>query len=295
MIQANAKTLITADSFARGPKVVQLKSIADEAVQICQEHGHDVKTMLVVEHAHRSKLPKNQKPPQVKWNPIDCRYFEELEKCAGTSVPVEWVESEHPLFVLYTSGSTGTPKGIVHSTAGYMTYAYTTTKYNFCVEENDVYWCTADCGWITGHSYVVYGPLLNGMTSVLFEGIPTYPSADRIWSTVEKHGVTQLYTAPTAVRLLMGYPEHLVTDYNRNSLKLIASVGEPLNAAAAKWLYTVVGEKKCSVTDTYWQTETGGHMICGQPGITPMKVRLHFKLISKLFVCVYLTQLFKTC
>lgn len=196
-----------------------------------------METVLVVEHSKVSS--------DIQWNSdVDCRWDEEMTKCAYTECPVVWVEAEHPLFVLYTSGSTGTPKGISHSTIGYMTTVYNTMKFNFCPQEADVFWCTADIGWITGHSYLVYGPLLSGLTSVLFEGIPTYPAADRLWQTIEKYGVTKLYTAPTLVRSLMVYPEHLVTDHDRSSLRLIGSVGEPLNAAAWRWLFNVVGDRR---------------------------------------------------
>jgi acetyl-CoA synthetase len=184
---------------------------------------------------------------------------------------VEWVDAEHPLFLLYTSGSTGRPKGVVHTTGGYMTYAATTCKYVFAMQPGDVFWCTADCGWITGHSYLAYGPLINRATAVVFEGVPTHPSPGRCWEVVEKYNVKQFYTAPTAIRSLMRSGDDHVTKHDRSSLRLLGTVGEPINPEAWKWYHEVVGDKKCPIVDTWWQTETGGHMITNLPTAWPEK------------------------
>ncbi|KAI6238284.1 Acetyl-coenzyme A synthetase 2-like, mitochondrial [Aphelenchoides fujianensis] len=269
--QADARVLITADAFCRGPKLIHLKALADRALAICEQAGHSVRTQIVVEHAARVRLPAGVSPPAVQWNAVDVKWAEEMEKFAGVETPVEWMDAEDQLFVLYTSGSTGVPKGIVHTTAGYMVYAYTTCKLTFDAQKDDVFWCTADCGWITGHSYVVYGPLLNGLTSVFFEGIPTYPTAARTWQMVEEHKVTKLYTSPTAVRCLMGFSQEMVTAHDRSSLKVVGTVGEPINPKAWLWLHEVVGEGRAAIVDTYWQTETGGHVITALPAATPTK------------------------
>ncbi|KAI6207285.1 Acetyl-coenzyme A synthetase 2-like, mitochondrial [Aphelenchoides fujianensis] len=256
--QAKARVLITADAFCHGPKLIHLKALADRAVAICEQAGHSVRTQIVVEHVNRASLPAGVSPPRIEWKPIDVN--------AGVESLVEWMDAEDQLFVLYTSGSTGQPKGIVHSTAGYMLYAALTCELTFDAQPDDVFWCTADCGWITGHSYVVYGPLLNGLTSIFFEGVPTYPTAARTWQMVEEHKVTKLYTSPTAVRSLIGFRKELVTAHDRSSLKIIGTVGEPINPKAWLWLHHVVGEGRAAVVDTYWQTETGGHVITALPG-----------------------------
>merc|ERR1711988_715408 len=183
----------------------------------------------------------------------------------------EWMESEEPLFMLYTSGSTGKPKGVLHTTGGYMIGAYTTMKYTFDYHAEDVWFCTADCGWITGHTYITYGPLLNGASQVLFEGVPTYPAADRFWDVCEKYKVTLFYTAPTAVRALMKCGDDPVKKHDLSSLRLLGSVGEPINPEAWRWYYNVVGGGRCPIADTYWQTETGGHMMTPMPGSHMMK------------------------
>uniref|UniRef100_A0AAQ5XHF6 acetate--CoA ligase n=1 Tax=Amphiprion ocellaris TaxID=80972 RepID=A0AAQ5XHF6_AMPOC len=183
----------------------------------------------------------------------------------------EWCESEDPLFILYTSGSTGKPKGVLHTVSGYMLYAATTFKLVFDHQSDDVYWCTADIGWITGHSYITYGPLANGVSSVLFEGLPTYPDVSRMWEIVDKYHVTKFYTAPTAIRMLMKFGSEPVQKYKRESLKVLGTVGEPINPEAWQWYYNVVGEKRCPIVDTFWQTETGGHVLTPLPAATPMK------------------------
>uniref|UniRef100_A0A8C7DTC1 Acetyl-coenzyme A synthetase n=1 Tax=Oncorhynchus kisutch TaxID=8019 RepID=A0A8C7DTC1_ONCKI len=208
---------------------------------------------------------------QVPWNPEVDQCWHSLLSGVSDECEPEWCDSEDPLFILYTSGSTGKPKGVLHTVSGYMLYVATTFKLVFDYQPDDVYWCTADIGWITGHSYITYGPLANGATSVLFEGLPTYPDVSRMWEIVDKYQVTKFYTAPTAIRLLMKYGSEPVQKYNRESLKVLGTVGEPINPEAWQWYYSVVGEKRCPVVDTFWQTETGGHVLTPLPAATPMK------------------------
>uniref|UniRef100_A0A8C5D5J8 Propionate--CoA ligase n=1 Tax=Gouania willdenowi TaxID=441366 RepID=A0A8C5D5J8_GOUWI len=296
IMDSQCSLVITADGFYRGDKLINLKLLADEALQKCREKGFPVEKCIMLRHlskaaeddlssqcppAKRScpdlqeketgRVKKCRPVPKVPWNPdVDLCWHALLRGASDVCEP-EWVESEDPLFILYTSGSTGKPKGVLHSVSGYMLYTATTFKLVFDHQPDDVYWCTADIGWITGHSYITYGPLANGATSVLFEGLPTFPDVSRMWQIVDKYRVSKFYTAPTAIRLLMKYGSEPVQRYKRNSLKVLGTVGEPINPEAWQWYYTVVGEKRCPIVDTFWQTETGGHMLTPLPAATPMK------------------------
>ncbi|APA00511.1 acetate--CoA ligase [Flavobacterium commune] len=254
---SDSKMLITSDGGYRGNKTVELKEIADEALQSCPS----VSTVLVTK---RTNTAINMKEGRDIWlQPL-------LDEASDNSV-AEIMDAEDPLFILYTSGSTGKPKGMVHTTAGYMVYTAYTFKNVFNYEENDVFWCTADIGWITGHSYILYGPLLNGATTVIFEGVPSYPNFSRFWEVIEKHKVSQFYTAPTAIRALAKEKLEYVQKYPFKSLKVIGSVGEPINEEAWHWFNDHVGGKRCPIVDTWWQTETGGIMISPIAFITPTK------------------------
>lgn len=254
---ATCKMVITSDGSYRGAKTIDLKGIVDEALTSCPS----VETVLV---AKRISSTIKMKAGRDKW-------LQPLLDKASIVCEAETMEAEDPLFILYTSGSTGKPKGMVHTTAGYMIYSAYTFKNAFQYKENDVYWCTADIGWITGHSYIVYGPLLNGATTVLFEGVPSYPDFGRFWQIVEKHKINQFYTAPTAIRALAKHGTTLVDKYNLSSLKVLGSVGEPINEEAWHWYNDNVGKKKSPIIDTWWQTETGGMMITPIPYVTPTK------------------------
>ncbi|XP_061591515.1 acetyl-coenzyme A synthetase, cytoplasmic-like isoform X2 [Cololabis saira] len=281
ILDSQCSLLITADGFYRGDKLINLKLLADEALQKCIDKGVPVKKCIMLKHL--SKVPEetagcNSPPPkrscpdlQVPWNPDVDLCWHTLISGASDECEPEWCDSEDPLFILYTSGSTGKPKGVLHTVSGYMLYAATTFKLVFDYQPDDVYWCTADIGWITGHSYITYGPLANGATSVLFEGLPTYPDVSRMWEIVDKYSVTKFYTAPTAIRLLMKFGSDPVQKYNRKSLKVLGTVGEPINPEAWQWYYNVVGEKRCPIVDTFWQTETGGHVLTPLPAATPLK------------------------
>jgi len=262
---SKAKVVLTCSSVKRGAKSIELKSIVDKACDIAGDLGHKVETVLCYDNADavaRADVPMKEGRDT---------FWQDSVAAMSNQCDAEWMDAEDPLFILYTSGSTGQPKGVVHSTGGYMVYAATTFKYVFDYQPGDVYWCTADCGWITGHTYLAYGPLLNGASNVVFEGVPTYPDAGRCWDIVDKYKVTQFYTAPTAIRALQGAGDDYVTKYSRDSLRLLGSVGEPINPEAWRWYYNVVGNSKCPIVDTWWQTETGGHMITPLPGAWAQK------------------------
>ncbi len=249
--------VVTADEGVRGGKIIPLKKIADEAMMQCP----NVKKCVVVKRTGN----------QVNWdNERDVSYDEIISNVSDKCVPEE-MGAEDPLFILYTSGSTGKPKGVLHTTGGYMVYASMTHQYIFDYKNKDVYWCTADIGWVTGHSYIIYGPLSNGATTIMFEGVPNYPDSSRWWQIVDKYKVNIFYTAPTAIRALMREGDGPVKKTSRKSLKLLGTVGEPINPEAWMWYYKTVGEKKCPIVDTWWQTETGGILISPQPGAINLK------------------------
>ncbi|WP_339658032.1 acetate--CoA ligase [Flavobacterium frigidarium] len=254
---SECKIVITSDGGYRGNKTIDLKEIIDESLTECD----CVKTVLVVKRTNNAVTMKEGRD----------QWLQPLLDAALENNVAEIMDAEDPLFILYTSGSTGKPKGMVHTTAGYMVYTAYTFKNVFNYEENDVYWCTADIGWITGHSYILYGPLLNGATTVIFEGVPSYPDYSRFWEIIEKHHITQFYTAPTAIRALAKESLDYVQKFPLKSLKVIGSVGEPINEEAWHWYNDHVGDKRCPVVDTWWQTETGGIMISPIPFVTPTK------------------------
>ncbi|MCJ8275970.1 MAG: acetate--CoA ligase, partial [Bdellovibrionales bacterium] len=266
ILDSKCEVLVTADGCFRGTKLIPTKQICDDAMDICKsKENFDVRVCISVDRLGE-KYPDtlNMKEGRdFKWHEL---MNEAPEDCAPT-----WMNAEDPLFILYTSGSTGKPKGVLHTTGGYMVYAATTFKYVFDYQQDDIYWCTADVGWITGHSYIAYGPLMNCATQVVFEGIPTYPDAGRFWDVVDRHQVTLFYTAPTAIRAIASKGDEFVTKHKRTSLRLLGSVGEPINPEAWRWYHEVVGDKRCPIVDTWWQTETGGILMTALPGATPLK------------------------
>jgi len=259
---AGAVMIITADEQMRGGKPLPLKAIVDEAIGLggCET----IKDVIVYKRTGGN----------VAWDASRDRWMHELTAAAAATCEPEWVSAEHPLFLLYTSGSTGKPKGVQHSSGGYLLHAALTTKWTFDLKDNDIFWCTADIGWVTGHSYITYGPLALGGTEIVFEGVPTYPDAGRFWKMIQDHKVTVFYTAPTAIRSLIKAAEandkvH-PKSYDLKSLRILGSVGEPINPAAWEWYHANVGGGRCPIVDTWWQTETGGHMITPLPGATPL-------------------------
>lgn len=261
LTDCNSNIIITADGTHRAGKKIALKDTVDKAIALLADGGVTVDKVIVLKHTDTSVSMQPER---------DCWYHDFVRNMPMTCAP-EILDAEDPLFILYTSGSTGAPKGLLHSSGGYMVYAALTHKLVFDIQPDDVYWCTADIGWITGHSYIVYGPLLNGCTTLMFEGVPTYPDASRYWKIVDTYKVSKFYTAPTAIRALMAHGDGPVKATSRASLKILGSVGEPINPEAWWWYYRVVGDERCPITDTWWQTETGGHMITPLPAATALK------------------------
>jgi acetyl-CoA synthetase len=263
IIDSASRLVVTTDGAYRGKKPVPLKENADEAIRLAGEDGVRVATCIVVERVGECLA--------VKMTPGRDHWWHEEMTAAAAECEAESMDAEDPLFILYTSGSTGKPKGVQHNVGGYMIYTALTHKYIFDYHDGDIWWCTADIGWVTGHSYIVYGPLANGATTLMFEGVPTYPNAGRFWDVVDRHKVTQFYTAPTAIRALMAHGEAIPEKYDLSTLKVLGSVGEPINPEAWRWYHKNVGRGRCPIVDTWWQTETGGILITPLPGCTPAK------------------------
>ena len=257
ILDSDCKFVITADEGIRGGRAVSLKDNVDTALNKCP----NVHTVVVVKRTGKN----------ISWSEGRDIWYQDTMENVSSDCPAIEMDAEDPLFILYTSGSTGKPKGVLHTTAGYLLYTAITHKYVFDYHENDIYWCTADVGWVTGHSYIIYGPLCNGATTLMFEGVPTYPDASRFWQVVDKHKVKTFYTAPTAIRALMCKGDEFVKKTKRESLRILGTVGEPINPEAWEWYYHVVGDSRCSIVDTWWQTETGGHLITPLPGATNLK------------------------
>ena len=257
----DSQMVITADEGVRGGRKVPLKANADAACEIAAKAGVEVTSQIVVRRTGG----------EISWKEGRDVWLHEATNNVSDDCPAEPMNAEDPLFILYTSGSTGKPKGVLHTCGGYLVWASMTHEYVFDLKEDDVFWCSADVGWVTGHTYIVYGPLANGATTLMFEGVPTYPDASRFWQVVDKHRVSLFYTAPTAIRALMREGDGPVQATRRSSLRLLGTVGEPINPEAWHWYFDVVGEGRCPIVDTWWQTETGGAMIVPLPGTTPMK------------------------
>ena len=257
ILDSDCQVIITADEGYRGGKTVPLKENTDKALESCPR----VHTCLVIQRTSGD----------IDWLEGRDVWYHDASNNVTSECHPEIMDSEDPLFILYTSGSTGKPKGVMHTTAGYLLMSAMSHKYTFDYKEGDIYWCTADVGWITGHSYIVYGPLCNGGTTLMFEGVPTYPDASRFWQVIDKHQVNQFYTAPTAIRALMGAGDSYVEKTSRESLKLLGTVGEPINPEVWEWYHRVVGDSRCPIVDTWWQTETGAHMLTPLPGVTELK------------------------
>jgi acetyl-CoA synthetase len=261
ILDSGCTILVTTDGGYRGSKQIPMKKAADDAMKMCEDAGQPVKTCIVYK---RSGTPIDMKPGRDFW-------WHDLMKNASTTCEPEKIASEDPAFILYTSGSTGKPKGVLHTTGGYMVFATQTFKYMFDYHDNDIFWCTADIGWVTGHTYITYAPLCACATQVMFEGIPNYPQPDRFWEIVEKHKVTIIYTAPTVIRSLMREGEQWPAKHNLSSLRILGTVGEPINPEAWMWYFKNIGHEKCPIVDTWWQTETGGALIAPLPGAIPTK------------------------
>jgi acetyl-CoA synthetase len=257
ILDANCRYLVCADEGYRGGKITPIKTNVDKAARDCP----GLEKIIVIKHTCGA----------IDWQEGRDVWYHEAMAEAEDDCPPEAMDAEDPLFILYTSGSTGKPKGVLHTTGGYLLYTAMTHKYVFDYHDGDIYWCTADIGWITGHSYMIYGPLCNGAVTLMFEGVPTYPDASRFWQIIDKHQVTLFYTAPTAIRALMAQGDEFVSRTSRSSLRLLGSVGEPINPEAWEWYYHVVGNGRCPIMDTWWQTETGGILITPLPGVTPLK------------------------